>query len=276
MPNQPRISPRPSEVQRMSTDELRSAFLIDRIFDESKLTMTFTDLDRLAIGGVRPLSPVKLENDRETGSGFFLARRELGVVNVGGPGSVKVDGKEFPIANLDTLYVSMGSKDVVFSSTDQNKPAKFYFVSCPAHQAHPTTHIPKEKITPKEIGSQETANHRKIYQSMIPANVKTCQLVLGFTELLNGSVWNTMPAHTHTRRTEIYFYFDMGDNILSHFLGQPQATRHLFVHNDQATLSPNWSIHCGVGTASYKFIWAMAGENQLYDDMDAVAKLDLR
>jgi len=257
----------------MTTEQLRAAFLVDKIFDNQKLTMHFTDLDRLAGGGIAPgAESIFLENDKETGSEFFLARRELGIINVGSPGSVNVDGKHFTMANLDGLYVSMGSRNVSFSG----QGAKFFLISCPAHAVHPTTHIRKEDATPRALGAQSTANQRKIYQYIHANGVKSCQLVMGFTDLAEGSVWNTMPPHTHSRRSEIYFYFDLGENIVAHFMGQPSATRHLFVQNDQAVLSPNWSIHCGCGTMAYKFIWAMAGENQTFDDMDQVAKLELR
>jgi 4-deoxy-L-threo-5-hexosulose-uronate ketol-isomerase len=231
----------------------------------------------MAIGGAMPKSsPLALQNDRETGAEFFLARRELGVINTGGAGIVRVDGTEFPMATLDGLYVSMGSREVTFASVDPARPAKFFLLSCPAHAAMPTTRIAKDQATPKAFGAQATANERKIYQYIHPAGVKSCQLVMGFTELAEGSVWNTMPPHTHSRRTEIYYYFDCGENVISHFVGAPDATRNVWVHADQAVLSPTWSVHCGCGTGAYKFIWAMAGENQAFDDMDHVAKSDIR
>ena len=263
-------TPRAKEVKTMSGEELRKSFLIPNVILESRIKMMFTDLDRLAVGGTKPTAgPVTLDNDHETGSEFFLARRELGVLNVGGPGKITVDGKSFDVANLDCLYVSMGSKSVTFDSVDRDKPAKFFLMSCPAHQAYPTTLAKKSDANPIKLGAQATANQRTIYQYIHAKGVKSCQLVLGFTELAEGSVWNTMPPHTHSRRTEIYFYFDIPENqIVAHFLGAPDDTRHLFVHNEQAALSPSWSIHCGCGTAAYKFIWAMAGENQTFDDMD--------
>jgi 4-deoxy-L-threo-5-hexosulose-uronate ketol-isomerase len=275
--SKPRISPRPHEVSTFTTAQLREAFVVEKVFaGDGLLQMVFTDLDRMALGGARPTnSPIKLENDRETGAEFFLARRELGIINVGAAGHVKVDGKEFALANLDGLYVSMGSREVLFSSDDPAKPAKFFLLSCPAHAAIPTTHIRKDQVKPRELGTQSTANKRKLYQYIHPNGIKSCQLVMGFTELEDGSVWNTMPPHTHSRRTEIYFYFDLGENVVSHFMGPPQATRNLWMHGDQAVLSPNWSIHCGCGTGAYRFIWAMAGENQVFDDMDQVAKNEL-
>lgn len=274
----PRISPSPREVATLTTDQLRAAFLVEKVFaDDGKPAMTFTDLDRMAVGGARPgKEPVVLENDRETGAEFFLARRELGIINVGQAGTVNVDGKAYPMANLDGLYVSMGSKSVTFTSADPAKPAKFFLLSCPAHAAYPTTHIRKDQATARPMGAVATANQRKIYQYIHAGGVKSCQLVMGFTELAEGSVWNSIPPHTHTRRSEIYFYFDIGEHVLAHFMGEPQASRNLWVHGDQAVLSPNWSIHCGCGTGAYRFIWAMAGENQTFDDMDHVARQDLR
>jgi 4-deoxy-L-threo-5-hexosulose-uronate ketol-isomerase len=269
-------APRPEDVQTMTTEALRSAFVVTDLFREGLIAWTFTDLDRLAIAGVKPMAPVTLENVRQTGADFFLARRELGVLNVGGPAVVRCDGKAFDVNNLDCLYVGMGTKSVTFESKGGSTPAKFYLVSCPAHQTYPTTLASKEKSNAVALGSQQTANQRKIYQYIHQNGIKSCQLVMGFTELAEGSVWNTMPCHTHSRRTEIYFYFDMGSNIVCHFLGPPQATRHLFMHNDQAVLSPWWSIHTGCGTGNYRFIWAMAGENQTFDDMDKIEPQDLR
>jgi 4-deoxy-L-threo-5-hexosulose-uronate ketol-isomerase len=201
----------------------------------------------------------------------------LGVINVGGRGTIRVDGKAYDLANLDCLYVGMGAKNVTFESADRSAPAKFFLLSCPAHATYPTTLARKEEANPVHLGSQATANQRTIYQYIHPKGIKSCQLVMGFTHLAEGSVWNTMPPHTHSRRTEIYFYFDVAPNqVVSHFMGPPENTRHLFVHNEQAVLSPAWSIHCGCGTQAYKFIWAMAGENQVFDDMDKVGPLELR
>lgn len=280
MATQPKLtySPLARDVSAMPTDDLRAHFLIDNVFVPGQVTMTFTDLDRMAVIGVQPdRAALKLENVKQTGADFFLQRREAGVINVGGPGTVHVDGKDYPLANLDGLYISMGSREVSFTSADAGNPAKFYVISTPAHAAHPTTHIPKDKANPRALGTQSTANVRKIYQYIHQGGVKSCQLVMGFTDLADGSVWNTMPPHTHTRRTEIYFYFDIpGDNVVAHFLGAPQNSRHLWVRNEQVALSPDYSIHCGCGTSNYKFIWAMGGENQTFDDMDAVGKQDLK
>ena len=273
-PFKPMTTPRADDITRMSGEDLRRTFLVERVVNDGKLSWTFTDLDRMALAGVKPGgSPAKLENDPETGREFFLERRELGVINIGGRGTVRVDGKAHEMANLDCLYVGMGAKDVSFEGAD----GKFFLLSCPAHQTFPTTLVKKAEAKPLDLGSQATANKRKIYQYIHLSGIKSCQLVMGWTELAEGSVWNTMPPHTHSRRTEIYFYFDVAENnIVSHFMGPPENTRHLFVHNEQAVLSPAWSIHCGCGTAAYKFIWAMAGENQTFDDMDKVGPLELR
>jgi 4-deoxy-L-threo-5-hexosulose-uronate ketol-isomerase len=271
-------SPRPAAVQAMSTDQLRSTFLVERVLGDSAVNMTFTDLDRLAIGGVKPTgSAVGLDNRRETGAEFFLQRRELGVLNIGGPGTVRVDGKAHELANLDSVYVAMGSREVTFESADKGKPAKFVMLSAPAHHAYETTLVRHADVKPMTVGAKATANDRKIHQCIVADRVKTNQLVMGFTELMEGSVWNTMPPHTHSRRSEIYFYFDIAEgNIVCHYCGEPTGTRHVWVHNEQAALSPWWSIHAGCGTAAYKFLWAMAGENVKYDDMDKVAAVELR
>jgi 4-deoxy-L-threo-5-hexosulose-uronate ketol-isomerase len=269
-------SPRPLDVQSMTTEDLRANFLIDKIFDGDKLNWTFTDLDRLAVGGVAPTGPVTLQNFKQTGADFFLQRREMGVINVGAAGVITVDGKAYELENLACLYISMGSKNVTFESKSKKDRAKFYLMSCPAHREYPTTQVKKADCNQVNLGTPATANKRTIYQMIHEKGIKSCQLVMGFTELHEGSVWNTMPPHTHLRRTEIYFYFDMGENALSHFLGPPQNSRHLWIANEQVALSPAWSIHCGCGTAAYKFIWAMGGENQTFDDMDKVGMLELR
>jgi 4-deoxy-L-threo-5-hexosulose-uronate ketol-isomerase len=270
-------SPRPQDVQTLSTEQLRKDFLVESLFDGEKISFTFTDLDRMAVGGVSPgASPVGLENHKETGADYFLERREMGVINVGGAGVIKVDGKAYELGHTDCLYVSTGSKIVTFESTDNANRAKFYLLSSPSHANFPTTLVKRSDATPIPLGSQATANQRTIYQLIHQKGIKSSQLVMGFTELAEGSVWNTFPPHTHLRRTEIYFYFDMGQNVLSHFLGPPQGSRHVWIKNEQAVLSPSWSIHCGCGTGAYKFIWAMAGENQTFDDMDKVAPGELR
>jgi 4-deoxy-L-threo-5-hexosulose-uronate ketol-isomerase len=272
-----RRMPRPCDVPGMSTQELRDTFLIESIFTPGQITGTFTDLDRLVVGGAMPADKsLELPNHKETGRAFFLERRELGAINIGGAGKIVADGKTFALDRLDCAYLPMGTKSVAFESNDAKTPAKFYFLSCPAHAAHPATMLKAKDASPVALGSQVTANKRTIYKFIHQGGIQSCQLVMGFTALDEGNVWNSFPPHTHWRRTEIYFYFDLGEKILTHFLGEPQQTRHLFMHNEQATLSPNWSIHCGCGEGNYKFIWGMAGENQVFDDMDGVKPLDLR
>ena len=260
-----RSTPRAIDLDRMSGPDIRSAFLIENVFANQPGVLTFTDLDRMAVGGVAPQGKsVTLQDDRETGTSFFLERREMGILNVGqGNGVVVCDGKRFPLDRLDCLYVGMGTKSVSFEGD-----TKFYVVSCPAHQAFPTKSVKHKDIKPIELGGQPTANARRLHQYIHANGIKSCQLVMGFTELLEGSVWNTMPPHTHSRRSEIYFYFDLGENLVVHLLGEPTNTRHLIVRDGDVALSPPWSIHCGCGTSAYRFVWAMAGENQTFDDMD--------
>ncbi|MFO1513418.1 MAG: 5-dehydro-4-deoxy-D-glucuronate isomerase [Verrucomicrobiota bacterium] len=272
-----RRMPRPQDVMGMSTEEVRNSFLISSLFVPGKLTGTFTDLDRLVVGGVMPtVKPVELPNHRETGRAFFLERREMGIINVGGAGKVVADGKAFALEKLDCAYLPMGAKTVSFASDDMKSPAKFYFLSCPAHAPYPMRMMKSAEAVPVNLGAQETSNKRTIYKFIHEGGIQSCQLVMGLTALAPGNVWNSFPSHTHWRRTEIYFYFDLGQNILSHFLGEPQQSRHMFLHNEEVALSPNWSMHFGVGSANYKFIWGMAGENQIFNDMDAVNPLDLR
>ncbi len=261
----------------MSTQAVRDTFLIRDLFIPGKLTGTFTDLDRLVVGGVMPTDkPIGLPNHKETGRAFFLERREMGIINVGGAGRVTADGQVFALDKLDCGYLPIGKQDVAFASADPKAPAKFYFLSCPAHAAYPMTMMKPADATPVNLGAPETANQRTIYKFIHEGGIRSCQLVMGLTALEPGNVWNSFPSHTHWRRTEIYFYFDLGQNILSHFLGEPQQSRHMFLHNEDVALSPNWSMHFGVGSGNYKFIWGMAGENQVFNDMDAVAPLDLR
>ena len=272
-----RRMPRPQDVARMTTDEIREAFLVTRLIKAGSLQLQFTDLDRLVLGGTVPTTaPLELANHCETGRAFFLERRELGAINTGGAGEVSVDGKSFSVEPLGCIYIGMGAKQVTFASRDANKPAKFFFLSCPAHATFPTTVAKQGDANTIPLGSPAAANQRVIRQYIHENGIKSCQLVMGFTELAEGSVWNTFPPHTHNRRAEIYFYFDLGERVLAHFMGEPSATRHLFMQNDQAVLSPSWSIHAGCGQGNYKFIWGMAGENQRFDDMDGVKPVDLR
>jgi 4-deoxy-L-threo-5-hexosulose-uronate ketol-isomerase len=272
-----RRMPRPQDAALMTTQQLRETFLVADLFTPGELRGVFTDLDRLVAGGAVPKrTPLELPNHKETGRAFFLEARELGAINTGGPGIVRVDGKAFPVEPLACVYVGAGARKVVFESKDASQPAKFYFLSCPAHAPFPTVVMRREEAASVALGAPAGANQRTIRKFIHTGGIRSCQLVMGFTELAEGSVWNSFPPHTHNRRTEIYFYFDLADKVLVHLMGEPAATRHLFVQESQAVLSPAWSIHAGCGAGNYKFIWGMAGENQTFDDMDAVKPADLR
>lgn len=269
----------PDAVKTFTTDELRQHFLIETLFAPGAIQMVYSHIDRIITGGAAPVdAPLALAGDPKTlGAGFFLERREMGVVNVAGPGAITVDGRVFPMTKLDGLYVGRGAREVTFASADPADPARFYFSSTPAHASYPTTHIPISEAAPAHLGSLANSNERTIYKYIHPDGVQSCQLVLGVTLLEPNNMWNTMPAHTHVRRMEVYFYFDVaGDNVVFHLMGEPDETRHLVVRNQQAVISPSWSIHAGVGTGNYSFIWAMAGENQTFSDMDPVGMADLR
>jgi len=269
--------PSPAETRRMTTDELRAAFLVQRLFMPGEVTVRCFDLDRVVLGGVVPTSaPIALPNPPELAAEFFLERRELGVVNIGGAGSVRVDGAASKLGNRDALFVGRGCREVVFASDDPTRPARFYLVSYPAHAAHPTAHVTPAQAQSAELGSQDGANRRRLRRYFHPEGVRTAQLVLGVTDIEPGSVWNTMPAHTHARRTEVYLYFDLpADGVVIHLMGEPAETRHLVVREGEVVLSPGWSIHAGVGTAHYGFCWAMGGENQAFADMQGVAPDEL-
>ena len=239
--------------------------------------MVYSHVDRMITGGVIPVAPQKLEAGKGLGVDYFLERRELGVINIGGAGKVTVDGTEYALQFTDGLYVGMGAKDVVFTSDDAQNPAKFYFTSSPAHKTYPTVKIERKDIVPNHLGSLTNSNDRNIYKYIHPQGVQSCQLVMGMTALEPGSMWNSMPCHTHERRMEVYLYFKVPeDAVVFHFMGQPTETRHVVMHNEEAIISPSWSIHSGVATHNYTFIWAMAGENQTFDDMDGVAMQDIR
>jgi 4-deoxy-L-threo-5-hexosulose-uronate ketol-isomerase len=245
---------------------------------DDQIKLVYSHYDRVIVGGAKPVTNVlTLETHSELRADFFLERRELGIINVGGEGSIVVDGETFSLQKLDCLYVGKGVKEVRFQSIDASQPAVYYLLSSPAHQTYPTRKLTKEEALPSAMGDQTTANKRTIYKYIHAEGIKSAQLVMGLTVLEEGSVWNTMPAHTHTRRMEAYFYFDVReDQRVFHFMGQPQETRHLLVANYQAILSPPWSIHSGCGTASYGFIWGMAGENYTYTDMDPAPLSELR
>jgi 4-deoxy-L-threo-5-hexosulose-uronate ketol-isomerase len=268
----------PEDVKRYDTADLRKHFLVERIFSPGELNLAYTHVDRVIFGGASPKGTrLELSGGKELGTERFLDRRELGVINVGGPGRVVLDGKAIELRRGDGLYVGMGTAGVGFESADAADPAKFYLVSAPAHQAFPTAKIEQSKANPRRLGSSESCNVRTIYQYVHPAVCKSCQLVMGMTVLEPGSVWNTWPPHTHERRMEVYLYFDMAPSTrVFHMHGRPDETRHLVMGNEQAVISPSWSIHAGVGTGSYTFIWAMAGENQNFDDMDNLDPSDIR
>ena len=273
-----RYADHPDAAKTFTTGEMREKFLIEKPFVPGKITLTYSHVDRIIAGGIVPTSaPLALEAGKELGVDYFLERRELGVINIGGDGTITVDGTEYPVKSREGMYIGMGSREVSFTSVDGSKPAKFYMNSAPAHQAYPTVLIDLEKANKVELGAPENLNVRTINQFLHPAVCQTCQLVMGMTILAPGSVWNTMPCHTHERRMEVYMYFDMEeDTRVFHLMGQPNETRHLVMANEQAVISPSWSIHSGVGTSSYTFIWGMCGENITFNDMDHVAMGDLR
>jgi 4-deoxy-L-threo-5-hexosulose-uronate ketol-isomerase len=240
--------------------------------------MSYSQYERFLLGGAFPVDKeLELEAIEPLKAEYFCERRELGIINIASEGVVSVDGKEYTLQNKEAIYIGRGSKKVSFKSSDSSNPAKFYFGSTPAHKEYPTTLVNKEKANILNMGSKETCNERTIYQLIVPGIVESCQLVMGLTELMTGSVWNTMPCHTHERRMEAYFYFEVpeGQTIL-HLMGEPQETRHLFMHNEEAVFSPEWGIHSAAGTSNYSFIWGMGGENLDYTDMDHVQPSELR
>ena len=265
-----RYDTHPNDAMYYTTEELREHYLIENLFEAGQINTVYSHVDRIIVGGATPAGEaLKLEAGDELRAAYFLERRELGIINIGAPGKVTLDGVEYKLGNKDGLYVGMGTREVIFASDDANNPAKFYFNSAPAHTTYPTVFIDMEKANKRPIGSMEDSNKRTIYQYIHPAVLKTCQLSMGLTKLEEGSMWNTMPCHTHERRMEVYLYFDLPeDAAVFHLMGQPQETRHIIMHNEQAVISPSWSIHSGVGTHCYTFIWGMVGENQDFDDMD--------
>lgn len=273
-----RYANHPEDSKHYTTDDLRRHYHIPTIFVNDEISLTYSHVDRIIAGGAKPVNQtIALEVGKELGVEFFLQRREMGIINVGGPGKVILDGEEFHLINRDGLYVGMGVKEVKFASDDASNPAKFYLNSAPAHKAYPTVKIAIEKATPRVVGDASTLNKRTIYQYINPAVLDTCQLQMGLTVLEPGNSWNTMPAHTHDRRMEVYFYFDLAEDArVFHLMGEPNETRHIVMANEEAVISPSWSIHSGVGTSNYTFIWGMCGENQTYDDMDHVQMSDLR
>ncbi|WJH32594.1 5-dehydro-4-deoxy-D-glucuronate isomerase [Paenibacillus sp. CC-CFT747] len=274
-----RYATNPEATKQFDTEKLREEYLIPGLFVPGELKLVYSHVDRFITGGAIPTDKgIKLEADTKTmGAPFFLQRREIGIINVGAKGSVTVDGEKFSMDSKDCLYIGLGKENVVFESDQASEPARFYFTSTPAHKEYPTVKAAISEATPQHLGSITNSNERTIYKYIHEEGIRSCQLVMGLTILKPGNMWNTMPCHTHNRRSEVYFYFDMPeDGVVFHLMGEPTETRHVVVRNEQAIISPSWSIHSGVGTSNYTFIWAMAGENQQFSDMDAVAMQDLK
>lgn len=265
--------PAPSHATTLGTSELRAAFLLTDLFSNGTLELRVTDLDRAIVGGAVPTSaPLRLESIPELRASYFTERREIGILNIGGDGAVQVDGTKHALSAKDVLYVGRGSRDISFTSDSAQQPARFYIVSYPAHAEHPTTLVRAADAQQNELGTSERANRRRIARYVHAAGAQSAQLVMGVTTLEAGSVWNTMPAHTHSRRSEIYLYFDLpADGMVVHLMGEPREIRSLIIRDGEAALSPGWSVHAGCGTSAYSFCWAMGGENQDYSDMDPVA-----
>lgn len=268
----------PTEAKSMDTEALRKNFLLQNLFQPDSIQLVLSHFDRFITGGVFPVSgPLVLGVPDEIKAEYFLERREMGIINVGGAGKITVEDTTYDLQYKEALYIGKGNKNIVFTSSDPAQPAKFYLNSTPAHHSYPTAHITREKAEKVNLGTVETANHRTINKMIVNSVVPSCQLQIGMTELQTGSVWNTMPAHTHDRRMEVYFYFEVPEGqAVCHFMGTPQETRHIWMHNEQAVISPNWSIHSGAGTSNYTFIWGMAGENLDYGDMDHCKIIELK
>jgi 4-deoxy-L-threo-5-hexosulose-uronate ketol-isomerase len=273
-----RYASNPEAVRKYDTQQLREEFLIDNLMQEDEIVLTYSHYDRYIAGSAVPVQgDLTLESIDLLKASYFLERREIGIINVGGKGSIVVEGQIFELGFKDALYIGSGNKEVIFRSEDSKNPAKYYINSAPAHTSYPTTKVSLAEANKLELGTMETANHRTVNQMIIGSVVTTCQLQMGMTELRAGSVWNTMPAHVHDRRMEVYFYLDIPENqAVCHFMGQPQETRHIWMNNHQAVISPPWSIHSGAGTSNYTFIWGMAGENLDYGDMDVCKITELR
>ena len=272
-----RTASSPKDVKHYDTERLREEFLIQNLFVEDQITAVYSHIDRIITGAATPIKPLTLTAGEEIRAAYFLERREMGIINIGGKGTVTVDGTVYELERKDGLYIGMGSKDIVFASEDKENPAKFYYNSAPAHKTYPTVYIKPENCQNVELGSLETSNHRTICKYILPGQVESCQLVMGMTTLKPGSVWNTMPCHTHDRRMEVYLYFDMPeDALVFHYMGEPTETRHIVMRNEEAVISPSWSIHSGSGTQAYTFIWGMGGENLKYSDKDEIKYIDMK
>ena len=275
---QTRYAVSPVETKGMDTKALRENFLIENLFEGDKINLVYSHFDRFMTGGVNPVKrKITLETIDPLKATFFLERREMGIINVGGEGEIEVNGESYSLQYKEALYIGKGNRSVVFSSKDAAHPAKFYLNSTPAHHTYPIKKITKNEAETVELGSLETANHRVINKLIVSSIVETCQLQMGMTELKVGSVWNTMPAHTHDRRMEVYYYFEVPEGqAVCHYMGEPQETRHIWMQNEQAVISPPWSIHAGAATSNYTFVWGMAGENMDYGDMDGCAITSLK
>lgn len=271
------LTPDQNSYKRMTNAELEAGFVVPNVFQNNEITLTYTDVDRAIVGGVVPTgSAIDLPTHKELAAEYFCERRELGVINIGSEGTVKIDGHDYKMANKDSLYFAKGSRDFSFVSTNNAQPAKFYLVSYPAHTAYTTTLVRQQEANTLEMGEQTQSNKRVIYQSICPATLTSCQLVMGITEIASGNVWNTKPPHRHARRTEVYMYFDMPEHErVFHFMGEPSNVRPVVLPPGSAIVSPSWSIHSGVGSTNYTFIWAMGGENQVFDDMDHLSLKDI-
>lgn len=267
-----------NDAKHYTTEKLREHYLIEQVFVADEANFTYSHFDRIIAGGVMPVSKaVELTGSKEMASQSFLERREMGVINIGGDGAITVDGTVYDMKARDGLYVGMGAQRITLTSKDTKNPAKFYINTCPAHKTYPNVKIDIEKANKRPLGTMENCNKRTIYQYVHPDVLQSCQLCMGLTMLDEGSNWNTMPSHTHERRMEVYLYFDLPEsNIVFHMMGEPNETRHIVMHNEQAVISPSWSIHSGVGTSNYTFIWGMCGENQTFDDMDGIPMLHLK
>lgn len=283
-----RTAASPRDVKTYDTKRLREEFLIQNLFVPGEIKLVYSHIDRIITGAAVPTAPIKLTAGDELRAKYFCERRELGVINIGAPGVITIDGKKYEVGYKDGMYIGLGAQDIVFESVDNANPAKFYLNSAPAHKAYPTKLIKLEGTADSddvvivkdenkvELGCLEESNHRVINKYILPGQVESCQLVMGMTALKPGSVWNTMPSHTHDRRMEVYLYFDIPeDAFVVHYMGEPQETRHIIMHNEEAVISPSWSIHSGSGSRNYTFIWGMVGENQEFTDMDGIRNQDL-
>lgn len=273
-----RYSTHPEQVKAFTTEDIRKHYLIEELFVPNEIKLVYTMEDRAIIGGITPTTEaISLEGYDEIKADYFLERREVGIFNVGGPGSISVDGEQYQMENKDCLYVGLGKRELLFSSEVSENPAKYYLFSAPAHKEYPTQHVAFKDVEGDRLGSLENANDRVIRRMIHNEGIQSCQVVMGMTQLKTGSVWNSMPTHTHNRRMEVYLYIDLDERSrMFHLMGEPTETRHIVMKNEEAVISPPWSIHCGSATSSYTFIWAMAGENKTYNDMDAVSIEQLR